>query len=220
MWTAHPRTKSSYGFPDRYRETDFYRSDRFLGAAWKALPADLSLPRLGTRALDLLDDMANWGPHKYLLGEVDVFKVRPDSELYGPMNINYLRLDRLPAFDDGWQPVLDALRGGRFFVTTGEVLLPEFAVGGKESGQTLRLTGDATVEVTARLQWTFPPAFAEIIWGDGRQVKRKRVDLSGREAFSATVLRVPVDLRGAKWVRLEAWDVAANGAFSQPVWIE
>jgi hypothetical protein len=220
MWTAHPRTKSSYGYPDRYRDEAFYRSDRFLGAAWKALPADLSQPHLGARALDLMDDMANWGPRKYVLGEVDVFQVLPAHELYGHMNINYLRLDRLPRFDDGWQPVLDALRGGRFFVSTGEVLLPEFRVGGKESGQALKLTGDAAAEVTARLEWTFPPAFAEVIWGDGTRVWRRRVDLGECEAFSGQALRIPVDLRGAKWVRLEVWDVAANGAFSQPVWVE
>ena len=126
----------------------------------------------------------------------------------------------MPRFDDGWQPVLDALRNGRFFVTTGEVLLPEFAVGGKGSGQTLKVSGGTTVEMTARVEWTFPPAFAEVIWGDGSQVYRKRVDLSANEAFSQKVLRVPVDLKGAKWVRLEVWDIAANGAFSQPVWIE
>jgi len=220
MWTAHPRTKSSYGYPDRYREEAFYRSDRFLGAAWKALPADLSQPRLGARALGLLDDMANWGPRKYVLGEVDVFQVLPTHELYGHMNVNYLRLDRLPRFDDGWQPVLDALRGGRFFVSTGEVLMPEFRAGGRESGQVLKLAGGTTAEITARLEWTFPPAFAEVIWGDGTQVWRRRVDLSEYEAFSGRTLRVPVDLKGAKWVRLEVWDVAANGAFSQPVWVE
>jgi hypothetical protein len=220
MWTAHPRTKSSYGFPDRYRAKEFYRSDRFLGAAWKALPADLSQPRLGKRALDLMDDMANWGQRKYVLGEVDVFRVEPDHELYGHLNVNYLKLDRLPRFDDGWQPVLDALRGGRFFVSTGEVLLPEFTVGGKGSGQALRLGGGTTAEVVARLEWTFPPAFAEIIWGDGGRVHRRRIDLTDGEAFSVRRLRALVDLKGARWVRLEAWDVAANGAFSQPVWIE
>jgi hypothetical protein len=220
MWTAHPRTKSSYGFPDRYRDRDFYRSDHFLGAAWKALPADLSQPRLGVRALDLMNDMANWGQHKYVLGEVDVFRVQPDYELYGHMNINYLRLGRLPRFDDGWEPVLEALRTGRFFVSTGEVLLPEFRVNGRESGQTLTLSGSTTAEVTARLEWTFPPAFAEIVWGDGSQVYRRRVDLSDEEAFGGKTIRVPVDLGGAKWVRLEAWDVAANGAFTQPVWVE
>src|SRR5262249_48886599 len=158
---------------------------------------------------------ANWGQHKYVLGEVDVFRVQPDYELYGHMNINYLKLDKLPRFDDGWQPVVDALRRGRFFVSTGEVLMPEFRVGGRESGQTLRLSGAPAVEGTAGLEWTFPPAFAEVIWGDGSRVRRQRVDLSDNEAFSGKVLHVPVDLNGAKWVRLEAWDVAANGAFSQ-----
>src|SRR5205085_9553884 len=119
---------------------------------------------LGKRVLDLMDDMANWGQRKYVLGEVDVFRVEPEHELYGHLNINYLKLRKLPRFDDGWQPVLDALRGGRFFVSTGEVLLPEFAVAGRESGQTLRLGGTTTAEVTARLEWTFPPAFAEVIW--------------------------------------------------------
>jgi hypothetical protein len=220
MWTAHPRTKSSYGFPDRYREKDFYLSDRFLGAAWKAMPADYSQPRLGKRVLDLMDDMANWGQRKYVLGEVDVFRVEPEHELYGHMNVNYLKLDRLPRFDDGWQPVLDTLRGGRFFVSTGEVLLPEFTVGGKTSGETLRLGGKTTVELEARLEWTFPPAFAEVVWGDGNRVHRRRIDLADEAAFAGKKLRVAVDLKGAKWVRLEAWDVAANGAFSQPVWVE
>src|SRR5262249_23496445 len=83
---------------------------------------------------------------------------------------------------------------------------------------TLKLTEGTTVEVTARVEWTFPPAFAEVVWGDGGRVWRRRVDLSEEGAFSGKVLRVPVDLKGAKWVRLEGWDVAANGAFTQPVW--
>jgi hypothetical protein len=220
MWTAHARTKSSFGFPDKYRDQDFYKSDRFLGAAWKAMPADLSHPRLGMRVLDLMNDMENWGQRKNVLGEVDVFKILPTHELYGQMNINYLKLDKVPRFDDGWQPVLDALRAGRFFVTTGEVLLTEFSVAGKESGQTLKLTGSTTAEVKARLEWTFPPAFVEVIWGDGKEVYRRRVDLNDQEAFSTKELLIPVDLKGAKWIRLEAWDVAANGAFSQAVWVE
>ena len=27
------------------------------------------------------------------------------------------------------------------------------------------------------------------------------------------------DLTGRTWVRLEAWDIAGNGAFTQPVWL-
>src|SRR5207248_9455727 len=101
--------------------------------------------------LNLFDDMANWGQRKYVLGEVDVFKVMPDYELYGHMNINYLKLDRLPRFDEGWQAVLDALRQGRFFVSTGEVLLPEFTVGDTASGQALKRAGDTTADVMRRL---------------------------------------------------------------------
>ena len=129
-------------------------------------------------------------------------------------------MKKLPRFDDGWQPVVGALGHGRFFVSTGEILMPEFKVGGKESGETLKLSGSTKVEATAQVEWTFPPAFAEIIWGDGHEVKRQRVDLSDQEAFSSKVLHIPVELRGAKWVRLEVWDIAVNGAFSQPVWIE
>ncbi|PQO45776.1 hypothetical protein [Blastopirellula marina] len=220
MWTAHARTKSSYGFPDRYRNEPFYKSDRFLGAAWKAMPADYSRSRLGLRVLDLEDDMANWGQKKYILGEVDVFKVMPNYELYGHMNVNYLRLDAIPKFDEGWKPVVDALRDGAFFVSTGEVLIPEFTVAGKRSGETLSAHQAKTATLRAQLQWTFPPNFAEVIWGDGEQVHRHRIDLRGEEAFGGKEIWVELDLSTAKWVRLEAWDVAANGAFTQPVWLE
>ena len=40
-------------------------------------------------------------------------------------------MDELPRFDDGWQPLLTALRDGKFFVTTGEVRIPTFTIGGK-----------------------------------------------------------------------------------------
>ena len=206
MWTAHPRIKSSIGFPDGYKDRDFFRSEHFLGAAWKAMPADLSRPTLGWRALDLLDDMSNWGARKQVLGEADLFRMEPDFETYAHMNINYLELDATPRFGEGWKPVLDALRGGRFFTTTGEVLIPEFAVVRE---------GETAVEAT--LEWTFPMAFAEVVSGDGREVFRQRVDLADSEEFGARKLRVPVDLAGRTWVRFEAWDVAGDGAFTQPV---
>jgi hypothetical protein len=184
------------------------------------MPADLSRDRLGERVLGLLDDMANWGQHKYVPGEVDVFKVDHTHELYGHMNVNYLRLDRAPRFEDDWSPILDALRNGRFFVTTGEVLLTRFFVGGRASGETLRLSPEARAEVVIGLDWTFPMRFAELISGDGSKVYRERIDLSDTAAFGTRLLTIQPDLRGRKWARVEAWDVAANGAFSQPVWID
>jgi hypothetical protein len=216
-WTAHPRIKASNWTPDAYKDEPFFRSPNWLGAAWKAMPADLSRERLGDRSLDLLDDMANWGSHKYVLGEVDVFKIDRSHELYGHMNVNYLRLDRVPKFDEDWSPVLDALRRGRFFVTTGEVLLRSFSVGGKGSGETLAADRP---QVEFELEWTFPMRFAEVVSGDGARVYRERVDLAETGPFGRRTLTLTPDLKGRRWVRVAAWDVAGNGAFSQPVWLQ
>jgi hypothetical protein len=218
MWTAHARIKGSIPFPDGYRNQPFYQSDHFLGAAWKNLPANLSRDRLGWRALDLFNDMNQWGQRKQVLGEVDVFKVEPDYELYAHMNVNYLKLDRLPKFSDGWQPVLDALRHGQFFTTTGEILVPHFTVAGKSSGEIIHPS--KRTEIKLQLDWTFPLAFAEIISGDGKEIHRQKINLTDTEAFGSRKLSLTADLRNQKWVRIEVWDIAANGAFTQPVWIE
>jgi hypothetical protein len=217
MWTAHARIKASRDFPDNYRDKDFFQSDHFLGAAWKAMPANLSRPTLGWRVLDLFDDMNNRGPRKQVIGEVDVFELEPSCEFYGHANVNYLKLGALPKFSDGWQPVLDTLRGGKFFTTTGEILIPRFTVGGKESGSTI--SAKSTM-LEAKLEWTYPLAFAEVVMGDGEKIFRQRIDLGDTKSFGSRELKVPVKLQGMKWVRFEAWDIAADGAFTQPVWVE
>ncbi len=216
-WTAHARIKASTWAPDIYRNEDFFTSNRWLGAAWKAMPADLSRPKLGERTLNLLDDMSNWGNKKQLIGEVDVFKIDHTHELYGAMNVNYLKLDRIPKFDESWHPVLDSLRAGNFFVTTGEMLLRDFKINGKSSGETVTLSGLA--KLSYNLEWTFPPAYLEVISGDGANVHRQRIDLSNHRPFDRVEGTVDVDLKGRRWVRIEAWDIARNGVFSQPVWI-
>lgn len=219
-WTAHARTKGSTGFPDAYKEESFFHSDRFNGAAWKAIPADLSIPNMGRRVLGLMDDMANWGERKYVIGEADLFKLEPDYEIYGHMNINYLQLDKLPKFEDGWKEVLDAMESGKFFVSTGEVLIPEFSVDGKGSGESIRLKSNGKAEMEVKAEWTFPLNYAEIVSGDGEQVYRQRIDLSDTRAFDQQAFQFTAELKGRKWFRIEIWDVAANGAFTQPIWIE
>src|SRR5260370_26785116 len=136
------------------------------------------------------------------------------------MNVNYLRLDRVPCFEDGWQPILDALRGGKFFVTTGEVLLPAFTVGGKQSGETLKLEGDKQPELRLTVEWTFPLQFAEVVSGDGKQVYRERIALTDTGPFGKRTLELKPKLHGRKCVRVHVWDAAADGAFTQPVWLE
>ncbi|MEO6434271.1 MAG: hypothetical protein ABIP55_00715, partial [Tepidisphaeraceae bacterium] len=97
---------------------------------------------------------------------------------------------------------LDALRTGDFFVTTGEVLIPSVTI---ENNQ-----------LRAKVEWTFPLAFAEVISSDGAQTFRDRIDLSDTTPFGERELVIPLNLEGRKWVRLEVWDIAANGAFTQP----
>jgi hypothetical protein len=219
VWAAHPRIKASSWTPDVFREQDFFLADSWLGGAWKAMPADLSHPRLGQRVLDLLDDMNNWGARKQVLAEVDVFKLDHTHELYGHMNVNYLRLDRLPEFDEGWQSVLDALRGGRFFVTTGEVLIRDFTIGGKQSGESVVVPEDGKPEVRVELDWTFPLTFAEVVSGDGQRTYREFVDLTDTVSFGKRTLVLRPQLANRTWARFEVWDCATNGAFTQPVWL-
>ncbi|WP_200976696.1 hypothetical protein [Echinicola sp. 20G] len=219
-WTAHARTKGSTGFPDRYKEEAFFHSDRFNGAAWKAIPADLSIPNMGRRVLHLMDDMANWGERKYVIGEADLFKLEPDYEIYGHMNINYLQMDKLPKFEEGWQPVLDAMENGKFFVTTGEVLLPEFSVNEKPSGEVISLDSKGKAIIQLKAEWTFPLNYLEIVSGDGEEVFREKIDLSETRVFGTENFEFSIDLKNRTWVRVEVWDIAANGAFTQPVWIE
>jgi hypothetical protein len=113
VWTTHPRTKGSTGYPDKIRGTDYFKSGNWLGSAFKAMPADLSQKRLGeVRCFGTLDDMNNWGNAKYMLGEVDTYKKFPECDLYGDFNVNYVKLDRVPSFDD-WRSRLPcpAFRG-------------------------------------------------------------------------------------------------------------
>lgn len=218
-WTAHPRTKGSVNTPDIYNHEPFFLSDRFMGAAWKAMPADLSQPRLGKRVLDLMDDMNNWGTKKTVISEADLFTITQRNEMYAHMNVNYLMLDKLPAYKDSWLPILDALQHGRFFGSTGEVLMPLLKVNGHISGDSLQLPANGIATIDLKLRWTFPMNFVEIISGDGEKVYREKIALTDTEAFGEKSFRFTSKLAGRKWVRVEAWDVAANGAFSQTFWL-
>ncbi len=219
-WTAHARTKGSTGYPDLYKAENFFKSDHFNGTAWKNIPADLSTERMGKRIFDLMDDMSNWGFKKKAIAESDIFTITHDNEMYAHVNINYLKMDALPKFKNGWQPVVDAMQRGAFFSTTGEVLIPSFNVNRvNTSSSTNKKSGNAST-VNFSAEWTFPLNFAEIIMGDGQKVYRKRIDLKNTTAFGSRQFSIPVDLSGKKWVRLEIWDAAVNGAFTQNIWLE
>lgn len=219
-WVAHARTKASTGYPDKYKDEAFFKSDTYMGAAWKAIPADLSMPTLSKRVLDLMDDMANWGLKKHVISEADIFTITEQNEMYAHLNVNYLQMDRLPKYEDGWQPVLDVIKNGKFFVSTGEVLIPSFNINGKGAGENLKLDQLGKATVNMQLNWTFPLNFVEIISGDGNKVYRDRINLNTTQAFGKQNFKWTVNLNGRKWVRVEAWDIAANGAFTQMIWLD
>jgi hypothetical protein len=208
MWQTHPRTKSSDGYPDAVKDKPHFLSDRFAGASFQSLPVDQSQKRLcEARCLDLLDDMNNWAGAKYLIAEGDTYTKSPEDETYPQLDVNYVKLDRLPKFSDGWMPVLDALRAGSFFVTSGEVLLHDYAIEG---------TGDKRTFVVD-VDWTWPAEFVELVWGDGKTTSREIVPATALAPFSSHHYRIPFDAAGKKWIRFAAWDSAGNGAFTQPV---
>ena len=151
--------------------------------------------------------MNNWAGPKYLIAEGDTYTKFPEDEIYPQLAVNYIRLDELPTFDGDWSPVTEAMRRGEFFVTTGEVLIPEFAVEGPERTKT----------VVAEVQWTFPLEFVEIVWGDGNLTGRQILPTSELGAFGTKTFRMEFDSAGKKWLRFAAWDSAGNGAFTQPV---
>jgi hypothetical protein len=210
VWQTHPRTKGSTGYPDKIRDADYLRSDQWLGTAFKALPSDLSQQRLGeVRCFGTLDDMNNWGRPKFMVGEVDTYKKFPDYDLYGDFNVNYVKLERVPGFDD-WSAVNRALRAGDFFVTTGEVLIPHWSVEGQGNER----------EVVADVEWTFPLEFVEAVWGDGQRVGRQIVSATDQPPFGSHRFHIPFQAVGKKWVRFAAWDSAGNGAFTQPLHLQ
>ena len=120
--------------------------------------------------------------------------------------VNYVKLDRLPTVDD-MSPIINAMKRGDFFITSGEVLI---------SSYTLEGTGNQRT-VTADVEWTFPLDFVEVVWGDGQTTDRTIISTTDLPAFGKKRFKIPFDAAGKKWVRFAAWDIATNGALVQPV---
>ena len=208
-YSTHPRTKNTAGYPDGYRNQDFFLSDRNIGASWESLPADLSQKRLcEVRCFGVMDDSSNWAPKpKYMLAEGDTYTKWPDDETYPLLAVNYIKLDRVPSFNEGWGTILDAMRTGNFYGTTGEVLFHSYGVSG---------TGPHRV-YTANVEWTFPLEFAELVWSDGKKVDRQIIPATDMPPFGSHEFKIPFDATGKKWVRFAVWDSAGDGAYTQPV---
>jgi hypothetical protein len=208
VYQTHPRTKGSTGYPDKILNTDYFRDASYLGSGWKSMPSDLSLPQLGQRGFKTIDDLNNLGLHKHMLGEIDVFQVSDTDEFYGLLNLNYLRLSHLPDFDH-YDEVLKSVQRGDGFISTGEVLFPGFELAAK---------GSAEVQVKVQVTSTFPLRLASVVWGDGSVTHREAFPLDSAPAFDDHSYDWNIKAPHWRWARLEVWDVAGNGAFTQPIW--
>jgi hypothetical protein len=213
IYMPHPRTKGSTGYPDAVRETPQFLHDRYRGVGWRwGMGSDLSERRLsGKRVIPLLDDMNNWIADtdlqlKSLLAITETYFKAPGDDVYANGPVTYLRMDRLPPPGE-YGPIVDALELGHYFVSSGEVVVPEHEVTG--SGPDALLT--------AEVSWTFPLDFVEVVYGDGTTTDRVIVSAAELPPFGTHTFTVPFDASGQAWVRFAAWDTAGNGAMTMPV---
>ncbi len=208
----HPRTKGSTGFPDSIRHLPFFNDPHYHGVGFRwGMGLDRSEQRLCEyRCLPLLDDMSNWladsrTPLKQALSISEVRHMQPGDDIYASAPVSYVKLPALPPADDV-TPLISALMRGDYFVTSGEVLIPGFSVNGSGASRTIE----------ADVEWTFPLAIVEVVWGDGITTGRQTVAVSSLAPSGAHHFSIPFEATGRKWVRFAAWDVAGNGALVQP----
>ena len=117
-----------------------------------------------------------------------------------------MKLDRLPSVDD-MSSIINAMKKGDYFVTSGEVLISSYSVEGTGAQRT----------INADVEWTYPLNFVEVVWGDGKTTDRQIIPTTDLPAFGKKTFKIPFTATGKKWVRFAAWDVATNGAFVQPI---
>lgn len=83
----------------------------------------------------------------------------------------------------------------------------------------MRISGEnrSQISLDADVEWTFPLNFYELVWGDGAKTYRKIVPAHETGQFGREKIHISTTAPGAKWARFAVWDVAADGAFAQPV---
>ena len=215
----HPNTKRSTGYPEAIKDAPQFLHENYssLGYRW-GMGIDASEKRLGEyRFLTLWNKTNNWMaahglPPKFALAISEARSDKghrgkpPWDDAYGMSPVNYLKLDSVPSVDD-MSSIINALKSGEYFMTTGEILIPHYEIQGEGNERT----------IIAELEWTFPLDFVEVVWGDGEKTGREVISASDLPPFGKKRFEIPFDARGKKWVRFAAWDVAMNGALVQPV---
>jgi hypothetical protein len=213
VFMPHPDTKASAGYPRAFKDTDYFRDSNYRGIGFRwGMGIDRSEQRLSDyRCMPLFDEMNNWvadlpTPPKYMDAITEVYQQGPGDDFYGNNPVSYIKVEGQPSAEN-FRPVVDAMRKGEFFVTSGEVLIPSYSVQGSGDRRT----------IVADVEWTFPLEFAEVVWGDGKQTDRQIIPLTDLPAFGKHHFQIPFDAANKKWVRFAVWDSAGNGAFVQPI---
>ncbi len=203
----HPDTKANDGLPYDSKETNWQTSERWIGCGARMLPADNSVKTMFSGRTDRVwNDLNNWYDRPiYMMSELDTYtKVEEreeDWEQYGMINCTYVQLDHIPS-SENWQELVDALREGRHFYSTGEILIEKSSI---EDGH-----------AEAEFSWTFPLQDAELVYSDGENVTT--VTLSETDTTPYGRKTISFDFpKGMKWARVLATDIAGNSAFSMPV---
>ena len=213
LYMPHPRSKGSQGYPDAMKDGELFRDPNWRGIGFRwGMGVDGSEQRLCEyRCLPTWDDMNNWvadlpTPPKFLHAIAEVEQVGYGDDIYANTPVNYIKLDALPGLDN-WKPIVDAMKQGDYFVTSGEVLIPKYAVEGNETKRT----------IVADVEWTFPLEFVEVVWGNGAKTDRQIISATDLPAFGKHHFEIPFDTTGKKWVRFAVWDSAGDGAMVQPI---
>ena len=213
LFMPHPRSKGSTGYPDATKDTPTFRDANYRGVGFRwGMGLDGSEQRLcDYRCMPLFDDMNNWvadlpTPPKYMQAISEVYQQGTGDDIYANNPVNYVKVSSLPGIDN-WAPIIDSMKRGDYFVTSGEVLIPSWSIEGSGDRRT----------VVADVEWTFPLEFAEVVWGDGHSTGRQIVRATELTAFGKRQFRIPFNATGKKWVRFAVWDSAGEGAFVQPV---
>ena len=205
----HPDTKANDGLPYDCKYEPWFTDERWMGMGARMLPADNSVDHMFAGRIDRVwNDINNWADRpKYVMSELDTYtkvnESEEDWELYAMTNCSYVQLDKIPS-SDNWEDLVNALREGRHFYSTGEILIEESSI----------VDGKAT----ATISWTFPMAYAECVYSDGENVQSVRIPMNDTTPYGRKTIEFNFP-EGMKWARFYATDIAWNSAYSQPVFL-
>lgn len=134
------------------------------------------------------NDINNWSDRpKYIISELDTYskveESEEDWELYNQTNCTYVKLDKIPE-PDNWQELVDALRTGKHFYSTGEILLESSNI------------QDGMAEAT--FNWTYPLTNVQLVYSDGKNVNTIDLPQNSCKNFSAETFQIEFP-KGMKW---------------------